>query len=155
MARQPEVQYVSFYTAGSAARKVTPLVELDPVKKPKVKKKKKLLRIFVDPVSMLAVAMSALMLILMAVGVVQLNAARQNAQRMAAYVEQLQSQNQILADQFEDKLDLEDIERNALALGMIPAEQADTVILQIPEEPVEQTPDAWQGIYTFLTALFA
>lgn len=154
MARQPDVQYVSFYTAGSAARKVKPLVNLDPVKKPKVKKKK-LLKILVDPISLAAIAMSVTMLILMAVGVAQLNAARENTDRMAQYVEQLQTQNDTLTDQFEKELDLEDVEKNALALGMIPAEQADTVTLRIPAEPVEQNPDAWERIYTFLAALFA
>ena len=154
MAQQTVVQYVSFYTEGSAARKVIPLVSLDPVKKPKTKKKK-LLKILVDPISLAAIVMSFMMLLLMGVGVVQLNAARENTARMAQYVEQLQNENQVLTDRFENELDLEDVERNALALGMIPAEQADTVILRVPTEPVEENPDAWQSVYTFLAALFA
>ena len=154
MAQHPDVQYVQFYTQGNAARKVEPLVPLKTVKLPKARKRKRLC-VAIDPISLAAVVMCAVMLILMAVGLFQLHAARENTARMAEYVEALQEQNEALCAELEAEVDLEEVEKTALALGMIPEAQADRVALPVTPQTTEEKPDAWEWLYTFLSGLFA
>ena len=76
MAMQPDIQYVRFYTTGSAARKL----ELQPKKekakisapqRPQTRRKQKTV-VYIDPVSMFAVLVAGVMFIAMAVGMLQL-----------------------------------------------------------------------------------
>ena len=154
MTQRLDVQYVRFYTDGSAARKVAPVAPIETMKLPKIKKQKKIV-LHVDPASVAAIFMAAVMLVLMLVGVTQLRRVREEAIVMEAYVQTLRSQNQELNDTFEDGYDLEQIEKTALALGLVPQDQVRHVTVRAPEMVEEETPGAWESFYIFLTGLFA
>ena len=154
MARKPDVQYIRFYTDGSAARKVAPAAPLKTIKLPRLKKQKKLL-LYIDPVAIAGIAMAVIMLTLMAVGVMQLRTARQELQAMTAYVSTLQEENESLQAAFSENCDLDQIKETALALGLVPKDQVKHVTVSVPELTVEETPDAWERFYIFLTGLFA
>lgn len=154
MAQRLDVQYVRFYTDGSAARKVAPVAPLNTIKLPKVKKAKRIV-VHIDPVAIAGIFMAAVMLVLMTVGVVQLNIQRQALNEMTAYVEELQTENEILEERFQNGYDIAEIERTALALGLVPEDQVRHVTIQAPEMTVEDEPDAWERFYIFLTGLFA
>lgn len=151
---QHQVRYIRYDTVGSAARKP---VEMPSVRKavlPKPRKKKRTV-VYVDPVAVLGLLVAAFMLIAMTVGIVEFAAARQEELQMEAYVEQLSSQNQQLRDAYETGYDLEAVEKTALALGMVPKEQVQTVTIYLDEPAQAQTVTVWQRIGTFLTGLFA
>jgi len=154
MARQLDVQYVQFYTDGSAARKVATVEPLKQMKLPKVKKQKR--RVFhVDPIAAMGIVVSVFMLVLMFVGVSQLQNAQQRADAMQMYVNRLETENASLTETYETSYDLQKVEQTALALGMVPREQAQYVTIHVPMQEVEEQPDAWDRFYTFLTGLFA
>lgn len=154
MARHTDVQYIRFYTEGSAARKVAPVAPLKTIKLPKIKKHKRV-TVFVDPMAVAGIAMAVMMAVLMIVGVVRLINARQEMAAMSQYVQTLREENISLTQEFSDGYDIEEIQRTATALGMIPKEQAQHITLRLPEfqEPAE--PTAWERFTTFLTGLFA
>ena len=104
MAQKYDIMYVNFYTDGSAARKVAPAF---PVTQPKqrTQTRQKVKRI------------------MMAVGLSQLDTARDQAQTMENYVNTLTQQNQALQDKYYGDLDLEQVEQTALALGMVYKDQ--------------------------------
>lgn len=154
MARQLDVQYVRFYTDGSAAKKVAPVAPLKTIKLPKVKKHKRLV-IAIDPVAIMGIVMAAVMLVLMTVGVLQLNSSRKELQQMSEYVEVLQQENVSLEQTFSQGYDIEEIQRTALALGLVPKEQVQHVTIRVPEVQTEEEPGAWERFYIFLTGLFA
>ena len=154
MARQFDVQYVRFYTDGSAAKQVNPVVPLKTMKLPKVKKHKRLV-IAIDPVAIMGIVMAAVMLVLMTVGVVQLNNSRKELQTMTEYVEALQEEKVSLEQTFSQGYDLEEIQRTALALGLVPKEQVQHITIRVPEAQIEEEPGAWERLYIFLTGLFA
>ena len=148
--------YIQFYTAGSSACKVelrkeqewAPLPQLKPVKK---------IVIAVDPVAILGFLVAVSMLVLMAVGIQQLNGARQEVAMMERYVAQLTAQNQELSQQYAESYDLETIRVKAMDMGMVPAEEvAHTqlpkliTVADTTEEPQQTSP--W---HTFLVSLFA
>ena len=155
MARKPEVQYIRYYTDGSAARQLEPKA---PRKRktalPKSQRQKRKV-VYVDPVAIGGIAVSAVMLVMMAVGSVQMyNAHRQNVQ-MEAYVQSLSRENAVLQDTYEAGIDLEEIEQSALALGMIPEAQAQTFTVSVEMPQIVEEPTFWEKVGAFLTGLFA
>lgn len=154
MAQQYSVQYIRYQFDGSAARKVAPVAPLKTLKLPRVKRHKRtVLRI--DPIAMAGVVISVVMFAMMCVGVGQLRAAQQELQTMTAYVDTLQAHNASLETTFTEKCDLEEIERTALALGLVPKNQVKHVTIRVPQTPEDKTPGTWDRFYTFLTGLFA
>ena len=154
MAQRLDVQYVQFHTEGSAARKVIPLAPLQTLKLPKIKKVKRLV-LHIDPLAVAGICMAVLMIVLMLVGAAQLTTQRQQLNEMTLYVEDLRTENEILENRFDQKCDLEQIERTALALGMVPKEQVKHVRISAPVMIEEETPGTWERFYIFLTGLFA
>lgn len=154
MAQRPSVQYVQFYTDGSAARKVETVTPLPVAKLPKARKLKRI-TLHIDPVAIGGIAMAVVMLVLMLVGVGQLISARQNVAQLENRVAVLQAEQRDLNVTYEGSLDIADVEKTALALGMVPKDQVKHVLMQVPEVPQEKTPGAWEQIYMFLAGLFA
>lgn len=153
MARKTDIQYIRLYTDGSAARKLQPVTPWKTAKLPKVNKNKRI-TLSVDPVATVGIVVAAVMLILMMVGVGRLRVAQQQAAVMEQYVETLQNNNRVLQDTY-DSIDLDEVERMALALGMIPEEQAQHVTMKVPATQIAEEPGAWEQVWIFLAGLFA
>ena len=124
MVSHPSVQYVQFYTYGNTARKLQPVT---PVKKTTtripVQKKIKRLKLYVDPVAIVSIAVAICLLVVMLVGVSQFYTVRDQEAEMAEYVQYLRSENQRLTQLYSESYDINEIRDTATALGMIPAEQ--------------------------------
>lgn len=132
MAQKYDIMYVNFYTDGSAARKVAPAFPVaQPKQRTQVKRKVKRITIFLDPVAVCSLMVAAVLLIMMVVGLSQLQTAKEQAQSMEYYVNSLTEQNQTLKDQYYGDLDLAQIEQTALALGMVPKDQVSAATVQL------------------------
>ena len=155
MARSPDIQYIRFQTDGNAARKVEVAAPIKTLRLPRAKAqlKPKVLRI--DPLALTAILMVIVMASLMFVGVAQLNAAQQQTIAMQTHVKALESKNETLRSNFEKDCDLDEIERTAMALGMVPAERVTHISVRVPQQTIPQQPGAWERITMFLTGLFA
>ena len=156
MARGTSVQYIQFYTDGSAARKAAPVVPLQTAALPNVKKRKKII-IRVDPVAVLGIVVAVLMLCLMIGGITELRAAQEQTAAMEQYVSELQQENKSLQAEYSAGYDIEEVERMARAIGMVPAEQVTKVPVRLSAPPQPQTESLgfWDSITTFLAGLFA
>ena len=135
MAQNVDVQYVSFYTAGSSALKVSPVIPLKTLTLPK-KKQVKRFTLYLDPLALVAVTLALVMSVLLFVGVAQLTNAWEEAAAMASYVNMLQEENAALQTEYDQGIDLQVIEENALALGMVPTEDVTQVHIQIETQNV-------------------
>lgn len=153
MARQFDVQYVSFSADGNAARKVKPVSPWKIAKLPKINKKKRIV-LHIDPVAIVGIVTAVVMLVMMIVGVVKLQQAQQQAAAMEAYVDTLRQENAQLTTAYHEGYDLEEIETMALALGMVPNTQVRTVRMDVPAVE-EDTTGPWEQVWIFLTGLFA
>ena len=91
----------------------------------------------------------------MTVGIVQFANARREAAQMQAYVATLSSENDTLTEQYRSGYDIRQIEQSALALGMVPRSDVQTVAIQVTQPQQAQTLTLWERIGTFLTTLFA
>jgi hypothetical protein len=160
MARQPDIQYVRYYTSGSAARKI----ELQPEKKkknnvtlpqrPRIQRQKRTV-IPVDPISVLAVLVAGFMLIAMVAGMLRLGAVNAEVEAMDGYVARLQQENTALRQEYESGYDLKDVEQKALEMGLVPIEQVEHVTIEVMEPVEEVEPTFWEKATAFFSELFA
>ncbi len=151
-----QVQYVRFDTVGAAARKPEPISFVKKTVQTKTRTKQKTRVICIDPVAALGIVVAAFMLISMAIGLVQFFEIQSKTTQMEQYVAQLSEQNAALRNEYEAGFDLETVEKTALALGMVPKDQAQSVdiIVEQPQQ-TEQTLSFWERVGVFLTGLFA
>lgn len=155
MARRTEVQYVNFYTAGSAAYKYEPVnVPKKKSQLPKMRRAKKI-RVFIDPVAVAGVCMALVLLVMMITGLGQWSAAKQQEAQLQSYVDRLEEEHAKLEAEYLSGYDRQEIYEIATAMGMIPAEQAQKVTVSVPAPVVEQKLSAWDNFCMFLTGLFA
>jgi hypothetical protein len=158
MAMQPDIQYVRFYTTGSAARKL----ELQPKKekakisapqRPQTRRKQKTV-VYIDPVSMFAVLVAGVMFIAMAVGMLQLGSINAETVRMDSYVSELRAENTKLRNEYENGYDLKDVEQKALEMGLVPIDEVEKVYIEVPEIAEPQEPSFWEKAGAFFSELF-
>lgn len=157
MARKPDIRYINQYISGTAAPNLVP----QPVRrkkiqlpKPRVRENRELL-LQVDPFAIAGIVVAAILLVLMFVGVTRLYAQRAEVSASAQYLEKLQTENVQLKDTYTAGYDLEEIERIALALGMVPKDTLiqDHIHVKVPA-PVQE-PTRWENFWNFVTGLFA
>ena len=154
MAQRVDVQYVQYSAPNTTSRRVMPGISSYFRPLP-VAKKHKVQRICVDPVALFGIVVAACMLIMMAVGVSQLHVEQEKCAVMEDYVQRLEIRSSQLEAEYAASCDLETVEKTALALGMVPAEEvAHTTIIV---EPVQTETDVtiWNRIGMFLTGLLA
>ena len=157
MAQKPDIQYITqFYSYGSEAK----VLEL----RPSTKKKKftlptaapdRTIRVMVDPVAWTGIAVAVLMVVLMAVSAYHYLQACREYEMVNSYV--INQQDDCVKRQMEyQKLyDLDDVWEKALALGMIPMEEAEVIaIAPVIPEPEPEAP-WWENISWFMRGLFA
>ncbi len=154
MARYADVQYIRLYTDGSAAKKleVASAVKQQPRRKKIVQKK---IVVHIDPVAILGLAVAAVMLVLMLTGVAQLRAAQQKTAQMEQYVASLEQNQAQLEASYRSGYDIDEVERMALALGMVPQEDVQQVTMQVTPIQEEKTGGVWTNIWTFFAGIFA
>ena len=156
MAQKMAVQYIRLYTDGSAALQPEPVYTHQNTATLPQKSKQKCKKLFVDPVAFLSICIAVCMIVMMFVGFAELKEARAQIAVMENYVQRLETEHTRLATEYAEGYNLEEIRRSALALNMIPAEQAAHVTIYVPEEPEQMTQlSLWERIGTFLTGLFA
>ena len=157
MARQADVQYVRFFTEGSAAPQVAPQIREDPYYVPRVRRRKKKL-VYVDPVAVFGILVSLALAVSMLIGVHHLQRAQMETQQMEQYVSGLEQENIKLTDEYHHGYNLQAVEKTAKAMGMVPADELPKVPVKM-EKPEQQAAvqeeSLWQKISTFLTGLFA
>lgn len=155
MANRVDIQYVDFSVEGNAARKISAA----PRKKVRLPKEKKKTRyvLYLDPLSFCGIVLAVVMLVLMGTGVARLQEVYAQNQQMSAYVDTLSQQNTALREKFTQVCDLEEVERLALALGMIPKEDApkNSIAMYVPPEEASKPMSLWEQIGSFLASLFA
>ena len=157
MVQKPKIQYVGqFYVYGSEAR------ALDMQNKPKKPKSslpmerlEKIEKLYVDPVALVAIAVSILMLVTMLVGVQQVRSDWAEYQIMAERVHNLREYNHTKTEEFRSTYTLDDIRMKAAGMGMIPRAEAQHMEVKITHpEPVSE-PTWLENVQWFVKGLFA
>ena len=128
---QMKAQYVQYYTPGTAAKKLAPVIPLRTPALPRTKAKQKRIKIYLDPVALFGTVVAVSMLISVLVGFSALQTEQKKVATMVDYVETLRIENESLRTQYEGKCDLAEIEEAALALGMVPKEEVTHTVIHL------------------------
>lgn len=154
---KPEIQYVRFYTDGSAARQPE-LNEQEAPRKAEKKAKKaaprKKITIFVDPLAVTGLVLAFVMAVMMIVGAVQLYHLQSQEQMLQSKISQLEEKKIALKATYDDSYDLEQVAQAAELMGLIPRSQAQVVMIAVPE-PQEVKVSMWDHVLLFLADLMA
>ena len=157
MANKPDIHYVNRYVSGTAAPKLVP--QTIPKKNPKLPKPrtraKQELLLRIDPVAIAGIVVAVVLLILMIVGVSSLSARQADLAAKTQYLENLQAENVELQEMYQSGYDLEEIERIALALGMVPKDTLVHETIQVTTPAPVEEPSRWENFWDFVAGLFA
>ena len=160
MALQPDIQYVPIcYVDGSTARKLEQPVYKAPsataAPQPRRRKAKRIV-VAVDPVAIFGLLIAVVMLVCMISGFVEYSVLQVQNRQMADYVTSLELEKAQLEQMYRDGYDLDEIRQFAEANGMVPAEKAPQIQIEVELPKQEQTQlSFWESITTFLAGLFA
>ena len=160
MARKADIQYVHhYYTAGTAAKKVAIKPEHKkkplPLFEPTMAEPDQKIIVKLDPLSMCATVVAVVLLVMMVVSLFQYSAAHQRNVELQEYVYTLSDEHARLEQEYESGFDLEEIQVQALALGMIPIDQAQTVQVRAAVPARSAEPTCWDRLQWFMSGLFA
>ena len=104
---------------------------------------------------MIGITVAIFMLVVMTMGTLQLQEDWDAYQRMSGYVDGLRYENAQLEKTYREGYELKDIETKALALGLVPKEELQTVTIAISLPEKEPVPSKLDEIKWFLEGLFA
>lgn len=157
MAQKPEIQYIGqFYVHGSEAKK---LAQKNEQKKAKTElpqhRFERVRKVYVDPLAIGSILIAAVLLVTMVTGALSLQTAWQDLGIAQQYVYELEIRNSVLSAQYRAGYDLEEVRSAALALGMIPVEEAQTMQLRVTV-PAQEPETSWvDDLVWFMEGLFA
>lgn len=154
MARKMNDRYVRFYTYGSTAVKVE-----DPRRTaslPKYQKPQKRKPIPFDPIAFAGNVVAVVLAVLMVVGFIQVAVTNAQVQELEVQLTALEQEAQMLEERYYGSFDLDEIRIAAESMGMIPAEEAVHVQIQVPAQTVEvQSLSWWDTMLASLRQFFA
>lgn len=128
MASKAEVQYIRYYTMGSAARELAPQSPQYTKVTRRARKQKKAV-VYIDPIAVLGVATAVIMMVVLLLGFIHLNQVQAQAAQMENYVQLLTVENANMTERYESGYNMADVEQTAISLGMVPADQVTHVQL--------------------------
>jgi hypothetical protein len=157
MAQKPEIQYVGqFYVHGSEAKKLARKTEQKKAKTElPLHRFERIRKVHVDVLAISSILIAAVLMVTMVMGTLSLQSSWQELRIAQEYVYELESANATLAAQYRSGYDLDEVRSAAIALGMIPAEEAQVVSLRVTVPEVQPEPTLLEDVVWFLEGLFA
>lgn len=154
MARKFNERYVRYYTFGSTAAKLDR--EERRAALPKYKSPEKRKPIPVDPVALVGNVVAIVLAVLMLVGMAQVAHTTAQVQELQTKVISLEMEQELLQQKYESGYDLNEVRVAAESMGMVPAEEAVRVSVNVPAETVETVQLSWwDSMLLSLRQLFA
>ena len=157
MNQKPKIQYVGqFYVHGSEAKALQLQEEKRQAKtKLPLVRIQKIEKVYVDPVALAGIAVAVVMLVTMVLGAIQIKRDWDQYEQVSSYVSELKKENARKNHAYRMSYDLADIETKALAMGLVPRSELETVTVSVtvPEKVPQMT--RMEEIRFFLEGLFA
>ena len=154
MARKTTERYVRYYTFGSTAAKLDRRERKAALPKYKTPEKRK--PIAVDPIALVGSAVAVLLAVLMLVGFAQVAHTSAQVKKLQTQVITLELEQEQLRQKYENGYDLEEVRAAAESMGMIPAEEAIHVRVELPGQTVQiEHLSWWDSVMLSLRRFFA
>ena len=152
MTQKPEIQYVGqFYVYGSEAAVPKKKEEKQLIPK---EHKEKLHRIYIDPLALAGIAAAIGLLAALVMGGIRLSRMWEARNYMDSYVSYLSLNNSTLKHNYRISYNLEEVEKMALDIGMVPESQVETRYVRVTVPEHKKAPTTWENIKWFFEGLF-
>ena len=154
MAGKPEIQYVErFYVYGSevAVQKPQEQKTFETARKPE---KEQIHKIYVDLGAVIWTAAAIVLMVSMVLSGLHLNKMWQEKELMQSYVYNLQKNNSTLQHNYRISYNLEEIEKQAAELGLVPEDQVETRYIRVTVPPHEEKWTFAENVRWFFEGLF-
>lgn len=157
MAQKPEIQYIGqFYIHGSEARELAKKAEKKQAKTQlPLHRFERVRKVNVDPLAIGSLLIAAVLLVTIVMGTLQLQTAWQELETARQYVYELEDTHRILTCEYRSSFNAEEVRSAALALGMIPAEEAQAMQIRVTVPKPEPERTWMDDVVWFLEGLFA
>ena len=156
MVQKPKIQYIGqFYVHGSEAKKLELLEKKQAKTKLPLARLQQIETIYVDPVALVAIAVAVVMLVVMLVGALQIHQDWAEYERVSDYMSYLNKRNAELTQEYHGKYDIEAVRTKAVALGLVPKEEVQTMSVSVHIPEPEPEVSRIEEIKDFLEGLFA
>ena len=156
MARSNDIQYIRYYTPGSAATKVElpKIAKKQPVSKPKAEKAKTPV-VQLDGLAAVGIVVAAVMLLCMLMGFAQVCSLNRQVQDLEVYISQLEVQQENLQAEYDHGYDLEQVRLAAQSMGLVPVDQVQHITVDLPETETVAEQTWWEGFLETIKDFFA
>lgn len=156
MTQKPKIQYVGqFYVYGSEAKALAEQERKKAKTKLPQAKRAQAPEIRVEPLALLSILVSVVLVVSMALAALDLHAAWQEYDVMSGYVDRLTKENVKLLKEYRGGYNLDEIESYALALGLVPEDQVKTISITLTVPEPQEEPGLWEDIVWFFQGLLA
>lgn len=160
MSRKADIQYIQHvYTHGSTARKLAvnhgPKKAPLPLFEPEMMEPDQKIPVAVDPLALGATVIAIVLVVLMVVNLLHFGTLHQEQVALQEYVYMLRNENAQLEQTYRAGYDLEEIAIQAQALGMIPAVEAQTMLISGKVPAMAAEPTFWENVQAVFSELFA
>ena len=153
MARNNNDRYVRFYTFGSTAAKVE---QERRASLPKYSKPPKRKPIPFDPVAFAGSTVAVLLAVLMVVCFFQVAHVTAQVHEVQTQIMGLEKEQQMLEERYESGYDLNEIRTAAATMGMVSAEEANHIRVQVPGQVIEiPAANWWESVVMSLRQFLA
>ena len=156
MTQKPKIQYVGqFYVYGSEAKALAEQERKKAKTKLPQAKRAQTPEIRVEPLALLSILVSVVLVVTMALVALDVRAAWQEYNVMSGYVDRLTKENVKLLKEYRNGYNLDEIESYALALGLVPEDQVKTISITLTVPELQEEPGLWEDIVWFFQGLLA
>lgn len=152
---KPDIQYIQFYTSGSAARELVPVLRPEAAAENHPRRSRKPV-LYIDPVAILGMLTAVVLTICLLIGFNQFKQAKEDYEYVHGYNCQLQQQHKQLQKTYKESYNKEDVRLEAVLMGYVPSWQVQHVTIKAQEpEPIPEEPGILRQAWNYLTELFA
>ncbi len=159
MVQKPEIQYIGqFYIHGSEA-KALELKQKQERKQAKTElpqhRFERIRKVRVDMLAIGSMVMAMVLMVTMVAGTLSIQTAWQEMEVARQYVYELQAENIDLKTSYRASFDLDQVRSAALAMGLVPEAEVDSMKLRVTMPEPEQQRTQWDDFVWFMQGLFA
>lgn len=154
-----EIQYVRFYTAGSAAQKLETRVEKKAVQTTKTPRPAanpvRKTPFVIEPFALVGTAVAVVMAVCVAFGFFRVNRVNSQKAAMENYIKTVTEEIQSLQMDYEQGYDPDEVRLTAEAMGLVPMDQVQHIKVSIVEPMAQPEPTFWEALWGDIQELFA
>ena len=150
-----ESRYIQFYTAGSTAQELVPVLRPQDQTEDRPRRKRQPI-LYIDPVAILGMVTAVVLTVCLLVAFGQYKQAKEQYEYVYSYNCTLKQEYKDLQKTYAKSYNKEEVRMEAVLMGYVPSSQLKHVTIKAEKPaPIPEEPGALEQAWIYLTELFA